>query len=133
MARLIAVILALATLAGCRPKPAPPDEPRMDKYAVGYLGGGEVGSIEEIRPGCGAVMRFGLHKTAVYRDANGDFHGCSAVCPHLGAVIAWNDATKTWDCPAHGSRFGCEFIKVQPPGKSRLAEFVRLLESPPAR
>ena len=32
-----------------------------------------------------------------------------------------------------GSRFGCEFIKVQPPGKSRLAEFVRLLESPPAR
>lgn len=31
-----------------------------------------------------------------------------------------------------GSRFGCEFIKVQPPMKSRLAEFVRLLESPPA-
>jgi hypothetical protein len=31
-----------------------------------------------------------------------------------------------------GSRFGCEFIKVQQPMKSRLAEFVRLLESPPA-
>ena len=31
-----------------------------------------------------------------------------------------------------GSRFGCEFIKVQQPMKSRLAEFVRLLESPTA-
>lgn len=31
-----------------------------------------------------------------------------------------------------GSRFGCEFIKVQPSMKARLAEFVRLLESPPA-
>jgi glycine/D-amino acid oxidase-like deaminating enzyme/nitrite reductase/ring-hydroxylating ferredoxin subunit len=75
------------------------------EYAVGYLGGGEVESVEEVRPGCGAVARFGLHKVAVYREPNGDFHGCSAVCPHLGAVVAWNDVTKTWDCPAHGSRF----------------------------
>lgn len=29
-----------------------------------------------------------------------------------------------------GSRFGCEFIKVQEVMKSRLAEFVRLLETP---
>jgi hypothetical protein len=37
MARLIAVILAALLLAGCRPTPAEVGEPRMDKYAVGYL------------------------------------------------------------------------------------------------
>ncbi|HET6572401.1 MAG TPA: FAD-dependent oxidoreductase [Fimbriiglobus sp.] len=90
------------------------------EYVVGYLGGGEVGSIAEIRPGCGAVARFGLHKVAVYREANGDFHGCSAVCPHLGAVVSWNDATKTWDCPAHGSRFDKHGRVIQGPANADL-------------
>lgn len=77
------------------------------KYAD-YLTGGEVGDESEIAPGSGAVVRKGLKKVAVYRDAAGNFHRCSAVCTHLGGIVHWNAMEKSWDCPVHGSRFAKE-------------------------
>jgi Rieske Fe-S protein len=70
-----------------------------------WLTGGDVASAKEIQPGSGAVVRRGLTKVAVYRDEHGATHECSAVCPHLGCIVAWNQAEKSWDCPCHGSRF----------------------------
>ena len=39
------------------------------------------------------------------RDTDGVLRACSAVCPHLGCIVRWNDQASTWDCPCHGSRF----------------------------
>ena len=70
-----------------------------------WLTAGDVEKDRLIPRGTGAIVRHGLTKVAVYRDADGQFHECSAVCPHLGGIVGWNHAEKTWDCPAHGSRF----------------------------
>ena len=72
-----------------------------------WLTAGDVEKDQLIPRGTGAIVRHGLTKVAVYRDAEGEFHECSALCPHLGAIVCWNHAEKTWDCPAHGSRFDC--------------------------
>ena len=75
------------------------------QYIEGYLSAGDVASPEEIAPGEGAIVRRGVTKVAIYRDENGTVHERSAVCPHLGGILAWNHSEKTWDCPCHGSRF----------------------------
>ncbi|MBN9122763.1 MAG: FAD-dependent oxidoreductase [Planctomycetes bacterium] len=72
-----------------------------------WLTGGEVKSADEIPPGQGAIVRRGLTKLAVYKDDRGGVHEMSAVCPHLGGIVQWNPGEQTWDCPCHGSRFGC--------------------------
>ena len=61
----------------------------------------------QISIGTGAVVRHGLTKVALYHAEDGTIHECSAVCPHLGGIVRWNHEEKTWDCPAHGSRFDC--------------------------
>jgi glycine/D-amino acid oxidase-like deaminating enzyme/nitrite reductase/ring-hydroxylating ferredoxin subunit len=66
---------------------------------------GDVTSIDQITPGNGAVVVESGRKIAVFRDERGETHRRSAVCPHMGCIVAWNPAASTWDCPCHGSRF----------------------------
>jgi Rieske Fe-S protein len=70
-----------------------------------WLTPGEVESVDQITPGNGAVVVESGSKIAAYRDERGELHKRSAVCPHLGCIVAWNPAASTWDCPCHGSRF----------------------------
>ena len=62
--------------------------------ALGVVGCGE-----------GKILRLDGRKVAVYRDEHGAVTTLCPVCPHLGCIVAWNGAEKTWDCPCHGSRF----------------------------
>lgn len=88
---------------------------------VSWLTPGESSSAEQLAPGCGAVIRDGLKKKAVYRDEHGDYHTCSAVCPHLGGIVTWNPVERTWDCPAHGSRFSPLGQVINGPANTDLA------------
>jgi len=72
----------------------------VDWLTVGNLEKDELVPVET-----GAIVRHGLMKVAVYRDTKGALQECCAVCPHLGGIVSWKNAEKTWDCPAHGSRF----------------------------
>ena len=78
------------------------------------------GNADSIEPGTGAVIGFGPTKHAVYCDAAGVRHTYSAICPHLGCVVAWNGGEKTWDCPCHGSRFDAYGQVLNGPAESDL-------------
>ena len=90
-----------------------------------WLTGGDVSSAEEIPRGEGAILRDGASKHAVYRDDEGQLHAMSAVCTHLGCVVKWNKAERSWDCPCHGSRFDSMGRVVNGPATKELAAVER--------
>jgi glycine/D-amino acid oxidase-like deaminating enzyme/nitrite reductase/ring-hydroxylating ferredoxin subunit len=85
-----------------------------------WASGGEVESAREIAAGTGAVVRDGMHKLAVYRDQQGELHAVSAKCTHLGCVVHWNSAERSWDCPCHGSRFDTDGAVLHGPAATAL-------------
>ncbi len=86
-----------------------------------YVTAGDIQSESELKPGEGAIMRDGVSKVAVRRDESGQVHKLSAVCPHLGCIVAWNSTELTWDCPCHGSRFSAEGHVYQGPANGDLS------------
>jgi glycine/D-amino acid oxidase-like deaminating enzyme/nitrite reductase/ring-hydroxylating ferredoxin subunit len=87
-----------------------------------WLTGSEVKSEEEIPVDTGCLMRHGLTKDCVYHEEGDNFERKSAVCTHLGGIVHWNDIEKTWDCPAHGSRFNTHGTPIEGPAISELPE-----------
>lgn len=102
----------------------------LSQYGA-WFGDGDIESADLLLPGTGAVIKRGLTKVAVYRDPTGELHQRSASCPHLGGMVAWNQAERTWDCPCHGSRFDCVGKVINGPANRDLAR-VREIESPTA-
>lgn len=79
-------------------------------------------SVDAIPPGCGAVVQRGLRTIAAYRDEHGTLHERSAVCPHLGGRVVWNEGEQSWDCPCHGSRFDAFGRVINGPANTDLGE-----------
>lgn len=52
---------------------------------------------------------------------DGQTRAVRAVCPHLGGVLAWNDAECTWDCPLHASRFAPDGTRLEGPAVDDLS------------
>jgi len=83
---------------------------------------GEISSLEQIKPGEGAILREGVKKFAIYRDDQGHVTKMSAACPHLGCIVGWNSVEQTWDCPCHGSRFSAVGEVLNGPANTGLAK-----------
>ena len=80
---------------------------------VGHFVGDRLRSLrpptaETLAPGEGGLVDHDGTKVAAYRDASGELTIRSARCPHMGCLVAWNSAERSWDCPCHGSRFGTD-------------------------
>jgi glycine/D-amino acid oxidase-like deaminating enzyme/nitrite reductase/ring-hydroxylating ferredoxin subunit len=69
----------------------------------------------ELAPGEGGIVKLGRDRVAAYRDEEGRLHARSPACTHLGCLVAFNTAERTWDCPCHGSRFAVDGSVVQGP------------------
>jgi glycine/D-amino acid oxidase-like deaminating enzyme/nitrite reductase/ring-hydroxylating ferredoxin subunit len=78
-------------------------------------------SLSDLSPGEGKILRLDGRKMAVYRDSGGKVEKLSAVCTHLGCIVRWNSAEKTWDCPCHGSRFRTDGSVISGPAETPLA------------
>lgn len=79
------------------------------------LAPGQAGSAREIPRGEARVIRSGADRTGVYRDDDGALHAVGVRCTHLGCLVRFNAAERSWDCPCHGSRFDVDGAVLEGP------------------
>jgi glycine/D-amino acid oxidase-like deaminating enzyme/nitrite reductase/ring-hydroxylating ferredoxin subunit len=84
--------------------------------------GAEAKSLRSVKRGEGKIIERDGTKVAAYRDPHGTVTVRSATCTHMGCIIAWNPAERTWDCPCHGSRFTPRGDVISGPAESPLSE-----------
>jgi glycine/D-amino acid oxidase-like deaminating enzyme/nitrite reductase/ring-hydroxylating ferredoxin subunit len=83
---------------------------------------GEVATLDEVPAGSGRIVRVDGKRLAAFRSSEGEVKCCSAVCPHMGCIVHWNEAELSWDCPCHGSRFTAEGKLMAGPAETPLEE-----------
>ena len=84
--------------------------------------GADTRALRTVKRGEGRIVERNGEKVAAYRDPSGAVTMRSAVCTHMGCVVGWNTAEKTWDCPCHGSRFKATGQVISGPAQSPLAK-----------
>ena len=84
--------------------------------------GAEGRSLRAVKRGQGKIIERNGTKVAAYRDQAGAVTLRSAVCTHMGCVVDWNTAERTWDCPCHGSRFKPTGDVIAGPAEAALSE-----------
>ena len=87
-----------------------------------YLTGGDIASVDQLKPGEGAIIRRGASKIAAFRKDDGTLVERSAACTHIGCIVHWNGLEKCWDCPCHGSQFEPDGTVICGPAIKPLAE-----------
>ena len=78
-------------------------------------------SLADLPPGQGAVVQENGRRLAAYRDEAGALSVLSARCTHMGCLVAFNEAERSWDCPCHGSRFDLSGAVLEGPATAPLS------------
>ncbi|MCU1382718.1 MAG: puuB 1 [Acidobacteria bacterium] len=84
--------------------------------------GTEGKSLRSVPRGAGRVLDLHGQPVAVYRDEMGAVTQKSAKCTHMGCLVGWNDAERSWDCPCHGSRFKPDGAVIAGPAEAPLPD-----------
>jgi Rieske Fe-S protein len=79
-------------------------------------------SLRSVPRGQGKILDLDGKRVAAYRDEAGATTVRSAVCTHMGCIVDWNEAERTWDCPCHGSRFRPTGDVIAGPAESPLGK-----------
>jgi glycine/D-amino acid oxidase-like deaminating enzyme/nitrite reductase/ring-hydroxylating ferredoxin subunit len=85
-----------------------------------HLVGADFDHVSDIGNDEGGIVRHGVGKAAVYRDASGELHAVKAACTHVGCVVQFNRFERCWDCPCHGSQFSIDGAVLAGPAKAPL-------------
>jgi glycine/D-amino acid oxidase-like deaminating enzyme/nitrite reductase/ring-hydroxylating ferredoxin subunit len=89
-----------------------------------------VPDADSLTPGEGGIVRLNGDKVAAFRDDDGTLHAVSPVCTHVGCLVAFNQAERTWDCPCHGSRFTLAGEVLEGPALAPLQRFSGSVSTP---
>lgn len=77
-------------------------------------------AADTLGAGEGGIVTLDGDKVAAFRDDDGTLHAVSPVCRHLGCLVTFNTAERTWDCPCHGSRYTVDGEVIQGPATQDL-------------
>jgi Rieske Fe-S protein len=72
-------------------------------------------NADDVPAGEARVVGTSADRRGVYRDEDGSLHAVSLRCTHMGCLVRFNSAERSWDCPCHGSRFDVDGAVLEGP------------------
>ncbi len=94
----------------------------VEQYGKEYLTSFEKMDPADLAEGEGKLIRADDKKIAAFKDDEGKIYTLSPSCVHMGCLVSWNAAERTWDCTCHGSRYNFNGEVIHGPATGDLPE-----------
>lgn len=82
----------------------------------------------EVLSGKAHFFQYRGKPAALLQPSPGNFIALSAVCTHLGCVVAWQEQAREFQCPCHGGRFSIEGLVLGGPPPKPLESLVVVID-----
>jgi Rieske Fe-S protein len=74
-----------------------------------------VARLADLVPGTPLATEYGGEPIFVVKSKGGGLQVFSAACPHVRCKLAFNNRTREFDCPCHGSAFSIDGVRLRGP------------------